>query len=699
MNDTELNELQSRLAERAEEICRMLLPGGKLRGGEWVVGGTHGNPGDSMGVKLVGEKAGVWHDRASHETGRLLTLWQAVRGLSFKEAIEQASEFVSMAPPPPPPLRSLSLTSYIAEEPPEFPPSEDAPPPPFQRSGVDWAGCLAAFDDAAASGLCEWRGFSREFVDWLHAQEMIGMFRGRYALPVHDKKGNVVRVHYRLDKGWSYHPSGGSDSGALVIGNPVHACHTLAFESQWDAFAVLDRLGAHEPENAGIYAAYITRGATSNTDISGIAAPHLIACPQNDPKEKASKVTGRTPAEEWLEKIQKSRHRMSEFTVFATPAKFKDANDWIRDAQPEQHQVFQAVIEKAKNPILEKVFYAKDLLDVNTDDDPDAMIGHERRFLAKGRAMLLIGPSGIGKSTLTMSMAIHAAAGVSWHGLTFRKPLRVLVVQAENDKGDLAEMFKGTMGNQHVFASLGKAGIAAVGKNLMFRDCDDMVGERFTHWLEEVLRELKADLVVVDPILSYIGDDISQQKVSANFFRNGFGPMLARTGCMALLIHHTGKPKDAKSMTGWSEADMSHLGLGSSDMVNWARAVMVLVATPEKGIYRLITTKRGSRVGFRSQHTNERTSELYIRHGHGSEGQLWFQVPPPVVEEKGKKSSIPVGDEPLLAALPGCFTYRDACALIAEAGGMSAQAAKNRLSGMIVARMIVKGQDGLYRKA
>jgi energy-coupling factor transporter ATP-binding protein EcfA2 len=659
-----------------------------------------------MGVQLVGDKAGVWHDRATGEKGRLLKLWQEVRGITFQETIQKASEYLNIAPPEPPAPRSLSLTNYIAEEPPDFPPSDDAPPPPPPlRSGVDWKSCLLAFDDAAAQGLVEWRGFSREFVDWLHAQEMIGMFKGKYALPVHSKDGKVTRIHYRLEKGWAYHPGGHTDSGPLVIGNPIHASHTLAFESQWDAFSVLDRLGAHLPENAGIYAAYITRGATSNTDISSMAVPHLIACPQNDPREKASKVTGRTPAEEWLEKIQKSRHKISEFTVFATPAKYKDANDWIREESPDQHAVFSAVIEKAKNPILDGVYNARTLMDVDTDNDPNALIGWERRFLAKGSAMFLIGPSGIGKSTLTMGMAIHAAAGVEWHGLTFRKPMRTLVVQAENDKGDLAEMLKGVLGNHHIRHALGDDGVRTVGKNLMFRDCSDLTGERFVRWLEELIRETKADLVVVDPILSYVGDDISLQKVSSSFFRNGMGPMLSRTGAIAILVHHTGKPsRETKTPANWSDSDYSYNGLGSSDMINWARAAMVLMSTSEKGIYRLLTTKRGARVGLRMQHNGQRSADIYIRHGIDSEGQLWFQVPPPVADEKpergnGRKSSpIPANDDTLLAAIPGCATYQDVVKCVMEAGGMSAHAAKQRVGSMIVQRVIVKGADDFYRK-
>jgi hypothetical protein len=305
-----LMELQASLAVRAEEICRHLLPAGRRQGTQWVCGGVDGGPGKSMGVELEGDKAGVWHDRATGQTGRLLTLWQENQEISFNDAVTAACAFCNMdasdSPPPADSDRPISFVDYKFDPPP--PPkltrkkSDDGPPP--VGTDFDWDECVAAMTEAQIKKLADWRGFSIEFCRHLHLCRMIGVFRGNYALPVHNDKGEVVRCHYRLNKGWAYFPAKG-ESTPLIIGSPEHARHTIVGESQWDIFAILDRIGHHE--NPHDTAGVITRGANSNTDLAGLPVNRIIVVPQNDPAEKASKSTGRTPAEEWTHKIQTQR--------------------------------------------------------------------------------------------------------------------------------------------------------------------------------------------------------------------------------------------------------------------------------------------------------------------------------------------------------------------------------------------------------
>lgn len=305
-----LAEINASLAAHAEDVCRLLLPGGQRKGHAWRCGGVDGGPGKSLEVELEGEKAGVWHDRATGEKGRLLKLWQLNRSLPFSEAVAQAADFSRMAPPFVDETR-IDPRAYQFESPSPL----AAPPPPLPTvEPINWKSCVAAMDEDSITELCEWRGFSPEFVRWLVRQEAIGVFRGRFAFPVYNSAGAVVRIHYRNGSGgWLYHPQGGGESSALVIGEPSTATHTLAFESQWDAFSVLDKLEAHNPLNAATYAAFITRGANSNTDISALQTHEIIVCPQNDPPEKASKSTGRTPAEEWLHRLSQTRPKGVDF--------------------------------------------------------------------------------------------------------------------------------------------------------------------------------------------------------------------------------------------------------------------------------------------------------------------------------------------------------------------------------------------------
>ena len=76
--DLPVSEISARLAERAEEVARALLPNGRRCGAEWRCGSIGGEPGGSLGVRRTGAKAGVWRDFATEEGGDLIDLVGAV---------------------------------------------------------------------------------------------------------------------------------------------------------------------------------------------------------------------------------------------------------------------------------------------------------------------------------------------------------------------------------------------------------------------------------------------------------------------------------------------------------------------------------------------------------------------------------------------------------------------------------------------
>lgn len=91
-----ITELSQKLASNAEQIAGYLLPAGKRQSGEWKVGGTDGEVGKSLSVRLSGAKAGVWKDFASGESGDLIDLWASVRGLSIAESITEAKQYLGI---------------------------------------------------------------------------------------------------------------------------------------------------------------------------------------------------------------------------------------------------------------------------------------------------------------------------------------------------------------------------------------------------------------------------------------------------------------------------------------------------------------------------------------------------------------------------------------------------------------------------
>lgn len=91
------SDIAAMLGARAESVCKLLLPLGRRDNGEWKVGGIDGAAGDSMGIRLAGERAGRWLDRAnSADHGDLLTLWSVKKGIPLKSAYHEACSWLNL---------------------------------------------------------------------------------------------------------------------------------------------------------------------------------------------------------------------------------------------------------------------------------------------------------------------------------------------------------------------------------------------------------------------------------------------------------------------------------------------------------------------------------------------------------------------------------------------------------------------------
>lgn len=89
-------DIAQQLADRAADVAAYLLPGGKKAGPEWEAGSVSGEAGQSLSVRLTGGKAGVWKDFQSGDSGDLLDLWVACRGLSVADAIKEAKQYLGV---------------------------------------------------------------------------------------------------------------------------------------------------------------------------------------------------------------------------------------------------------------------------------------------------------------------------------------------------------------------------------------------------------------------------------------------------------------------------------------------------------------------------------------------------------------------------------------------------------------------------
>lgn len=266
----------------------------------------------------------------------------------------------------------------------------------------------------------------------------------------------------------------------------------------------------------------------------------------------------------------------------------------------------------------------KDLLSFDSSNDPNSVLG--QRWLCRGTSCLWVGQSGIGKSSLSMQQAILWGMGQPSFGITPAKPLRSLFIQAENDLGDVAEMFQGVWLGMNLPGPEKPEVIAQIQKNVIMRKVTTQTGQVFCQSLRRLIDRYKPDLVWIDPLLSYIGDDISKQSVCSTFLRNWMNPISEATGVIWMILHHTGKPpKDPKSKTHWNHTDYSYEGTGSAELTNWARAVCVL-RRRDANLFELILAKREQRAQAKSL-DGSLTTRIWLR--HSEKGICWEQVQEP----------------------------------------------------------------------
>jgi len=351
------------------------------------------------------------------------------------------------------------------------------------------------------------------------------------------------------------------------------------------------------------------------------------------------------PLPSWCELVQDAARRR-ELLVALTKA-----TQAISSGEATEHVVgslnvatLAANAERGLGAITHLTF--NDLLTYDTENDTNTLIGN--RWLCKGGSVLINAQSGIGKSSLTMQLAIGwalhgigAFSEVLTFGLIPVKPLKSLIMQAENDQGDQAEIL------QSVFCKYGRTQCGEAERELLnerlvfYRD-NIHSGPEFIRVLETLVIKHAPDVVWIDPLMCYLGDDISDQKVVTQFC-NELNRISTKTGVLLAVIHHLPKPKENAART---DSDLAYSGFGSSALTNWAREVITLqrVETEDNQplTCSLTMTKRRLRSNIKCFEKGAPTSRIYIRHSptpdrHGMIWQQCFKPEPADDQPKRKK--------------------------------------------------------------
>jgi RecA-family ATPase len=158
-------------------------------------------------------------------------------------------------------------------------------------------------------------------------------------------------------------------------------------------------------------------------------------------------------------------------------------------------------------------------------------------FLEVGSIVMLIGPSYIGKSTFLAQLSIYFAIGRSWLFFLVERPMRILVVQAEDSNNKLIKM-----GQMYRRMGLTETEIALARENIGVLTIRDLQDGGAIAEIERHALALRPDIICVNPLTSYMSKGVYRDDEINTFLRVRLTPMLDRLGVSSLVIHHPPKP-------------------------------------------------------------------------------------------------------------------------------------------------------------
>jgi len=252
----------------------------------------------------------------------------------------------------------------------------------------------------------------------------------------------------------------------------------------------------------------------------------------------------------------------------------------------------------------------RDLLKHMRNANDSSLIGD--CFLERGNSLIFLGAPGAGKSKSAQALCGSLATGTAFVDMKPARALRVLYVQAEDTIDDLAESFQGFV--KHTLDG-DKDSIELLEKNLTIVTVVGHSGPEFLEWLEKACERHKPDVVVVDPLLAFIGCDLVDQKSVTRFLRGLLHPILIKHNCGFIGVHHKRKGEEG------SELDQ---GLGSTEFSAFFRgAISLSVSKARHQELTMKVVKRQRQLGWTDADGNPTDTKYLLK---GQDGVYFTEV-------------------------------------------------------------------------
>lgn len=218
-------------------------------------------------------------------------------------------------------------------------------------------------------------------------------------------------------------------------------------------------------------------------------------------------------------------------------------------------------------------------------------------FLRRGQVGLVVGATGTGKSVLVMQGALNWSIGRAFFGIEPQRALKVLIIQAENDDDDMADMRDGLLAGD----SLTPDELALASVNLRTLRSLQQGPGLFADIRADVI-EYKPDVIILDPLFAYAGVDVAKDQPGLSEFLRGFLLQFCLDHNLGVvLVHHTNRPPTAgKGSPQWRAGDFAYAGSGHNEIANFCRFVCVLRPLGSTEVYEFRLAKRWKRANVRA---------------------------------------------------------------------------------------------------
>jgi hypothetical protein len=168
----------------------------------------------------------------------------------------------------------------------------------------------------------------------------------------------------------------------------------------------------------------------------------------------------------------------------------------------------------------------------------DALVGGEDgALIPEGGDVMVYGDGGAGKTTLTIDLGLHLAAGEPWLGIRVARPVRVLVIENEGPR----PLFRAKL--RRKLAAW--AGPALEGRVIIFEEPWGAITFTDPSWqaaLAEAIRDGEVDALIAGPVTRLGMDEAGTLQQVRDFMRL-VSEVRAQSGrrLVVILVHHENK--------------------------------------------------------------------------------------------------------------------------------------------------------------